>query len=362
MKYRLVITNLALFSLLITMIGCSKKQAGAGFTPPPTPVEAALVQTSTVEDRFDAVGSIEAHDAVTIVSEIDAIVKELPFAEGTTIEKGALIAQLDDAQLLAQLARASAVRDQKLAAYNRVKSLFTTGAVAQQEYDDASASYKVAEADLAMITASLAKTKIVAPFTGEIGARQVSPGAFLRAGTAIADLAQISELKITFAAPERYFPLLHKGNEVTISTTSYPDYYLKGKIEVIEPNIDPSTRAVRMIAHFLNPDLKFRPGMSANVSAVLARRDQALLIPDEAVFAEGNQSLVFVINPDSTVTRKQITVGSRQRQTVEVVQGLESGMTVVKTGHQKIYDGARVIPIPSQINSEKISESSGGGA
>jgi membrane fusion protein, multidrug efflux system len=362
MRYRRLAFLFLSFLTMIIIIGCSKKQAGAGFAPPPMPVEAAPVQTSNVEDRFEAVGSIEAHDAVTIVSEIDAIVKELPFAEGTTIEKGALIAQLDDAQLLAQLARASAVRDQKLAAYTRVKSLLGNGAVAQQEYDDASASYKVAEAELAMINASLAKTKIVAPFTGEIGARQVSPGAFLRAGTAIADLAQILELKITFAAPERYFPLLHKGNEVTISTTSYPDYYLRGKIEVIEPNIDPSTRAVRMIAHFLNPDLKFRPGMSANVSAVLARRDQALIIPDEAVFAEGNQSFVYVINPDSTVSRKQITVGSRQRQTVEVVQGLESGMTVVKTGQQKIYDGAKVIPLPSQIISDKTSDSNRGGA
>lgn len=350
------------FMILIVIVGCSNKQAGGGFTPPPMPVETAPVQTSAIEDRFDAVGSIEAHDAVTIVSEIDAIVKELPFTEGTTIEKGKSIAQLDDAQLRAQLARASAIKDQRLAAFNRVKALFENGAVAQQEYDDVSASYKVAEAELAMINANLAKTNIVAPFTGEIGAKQVSPGAFLRAGMAIADLAQISELKITFAAPERYFPLLRKGNEVTISTTSYPGYYLTGKIEVIEPIINPSTRAVRMIAHFLNPELKFRPGMSANVSAVLARRELALTIPDEAIFAEGNQSLVFVLNPDSTVARKQITIGSRQKQTVEVVQGLEPGMTVVKTGHQKIYEGAKVIPIPSQIKSESNSNTGRGGA
>jgi len=361
MKYRRLVPLFSILIIMIIIVGCSKKQGGSGFTPPPMPVEATPVLTSTIEDRFEAVGSIEAHDAVTIVSEIDAIVKELPFNEGTTIEKGALIAQLDDASLLAQLARASAIKDQRLAAFNRAKSLFDKGAITQQDFDDASASFKVAEAELAMINASLAKTKIVAPFTGEIGAKRVSRGAFLRAGMAIADLAQISELKITFAAPERYFPLLRKGNEVTISTTSYPDYYLNGKIEVIEPTIDPSTRAVRMIAHFDNPDLKFRPGMSANVSAVLARRDQALLIPDEAVFAEGTQSLVFTINPDSTVTRKKITVGSRQRKTVEVLQGLESGMTVVKTGHQKIYEGAKVIPLPAPIKPEQVSETGGGG-
>jgi membrane fusion protein (multidrug efflux system) len=88
--------------------------------------------------------------------------------------------------------------------------------------------------------------------------------------------------------------------------------------------------------------------MSANVSAVLSTRDNALLVPDEAIFAEGDQMLVFVVKPDSTVGRVAIKIGSRQPGTVEVLSGLEVGQMVVSAGHQKLYEGAKVMPIPHQ--------------
>lgn len=337
----------AIALVTIVLTGCSQQQAGGGWSPPPMPVETAVVTPATFEDRFDAVGTVEAHEAVRIVSEIDALVRELPFTEGSNIAKGTLIAQLDDVQLRAEQARAMAMRDQAKITYDRIKSLFDKGAIPQQEFDDAEAGLKVAEAELAMLEARLAKTRIVAPFDGAVGARRVSPGAFLRAGTQITDLAQIAKLKIMFAAPERFFPQMKRGAEVQVSTTAYPDYVLTGKIEVIEPQIDPVTRSARMIAHVNNPGLKFRPGMSANVTAVLARRDQALMVPDEAVFAEGNQILVFVVKPDSTVARTPITIGSRQRESVEVLSGLEAGAQVVRAGHQKLFEGAKVMPVLS---------------
>ncbi len=340
--------------------GCSGPQTG-GFAFPPVPVETAVVTTSTIEDRFEAVGSIEAQNAITIVSEIDAIVTDLPFHEGTTIQKGALVAQLDDSQIRAEMARAAALLEQKEANFERIQTLFEKGVTTQQDFDDASAAFKVAQADLAIIEARLAKTRITAPFSGVIGARTVSPGAFLRAGTAITSLTQLSELKVTFSAPERFFALLRRGSEVTISTTAYPDEFLKGKIEVIEPIIDQATRAALMIAHFENPEDKFRPGMSANISAVMSRREKALVIPDEAVFAEGAQNMVYVVKEDSSVARAVITVGTRQRKAVEVVQGLEAGMTIVKAGHQKLFDGAKVNPLPSAGDSGQWGMANGGG-
>jgi membrane fusion protein (multidrug efflux system) len=341
--------KILLFIMLVVALavisGCSAKQAGGGFTPPPMPVEVAEVRPSVVTDRFEAVGTIEAVEAITVVSEIDALVRELPFREGAAIRKGEVIAQLDDTQLQAELSRAQALLDQKKASYERVKGLTEQGAVAPQEYDDAVAAFKVAEAELAMIQARLDKTRIVAPFDGVAGARRVSPGAFVRPGNAITDLAKLDELKVTFTAPERYYPELKRGAVVAVSTTAYPDYALNGTIEVIEPVVDQATRSARIIAHVRNPSLKFRPGMSANVSVVLSERDQALVVPDEAVFAEGEQNLVFVVKADSTVTRTAVSLGSRQRKTVEILGGLESGMTVVRAGHQKLFEGAKVAPI-----------------
>ena len=183
------------------------------------------------------------------------------------------------------------------------------GAGSPQDLDDARRALKVAEANLALAKARLAKTRIIAPFDGMVGAR-VSPGAFLRAGSAITDLAQIVELRVNFSAPERYLSKLSRGAEVTVSTTAYPGYTLQGKIDVVEPVLDPATRsAQRRRAGVEIRAGKFRPGMSANVSAVLSQRTNALTIPSEAVFAEGNQTFVYVVKPDSTVARTRGDAG-----------------------------------------------------
>lgn len=330
-------------ALACIVSGCNSKQGG-GFAPPPTPVEIADVSSVMVTDKFEAVGTIEAAEAITVVSEIDAIVTELPFAEGQGIEKGGVIALMDDQQFAAAFASAAATRDQARIMFDRTKSIVEAGAGATQELDAATAALKVAEANLEVVHVRLSKTKISAPFAGVLGARQVSPGAFLRTGTAITTLTQLSQLKITFAAPERIFPLLSRGSEVSVSTPAYLDYKLIGKIDVIDPVVDVATRSVRIIARVNNPERKFRPGMSANVSAVLSERPNSLTIPDEAVFSEGNQTFVYVVKPDNTVARTPVTLGARQTASVEVTNGLSAGMKVIRAGHQKLYDGAKVMP------------------
>lgn len=328
----------------VLWFGCSKQQAGGGFEMPPTPVEIADVQSVTVTDKFEAVGTIEAGEAITVVPEIDAIVTSLPFSEGQSVDSGDLIAVLDDAAIAAAYASASATREQAKITYDRTKSMSDAGASSKQDLDIASAALKVAEANAELARVRLSKTKIRAPFAGATGARMVSPGAYLRAGTAITSLAQLNRLKVTFSAPERVFPLLQRGSEVTVSTTAYPDYTLTGKIDVVDPMVDSLTRSVRVIARITNPDRKFRPGMSASVTAVLGQRPNSLTIPDEAVFGEGNQAFVFSVQPDNSVLRTPVVLGSRQAGSVEVVSGLTAGAKVVRAGHQKLYDGAKVMP------------------
>ena len=212
-----ILAAVALASLLAAAPGCLGKKAGKqSFARPAMPVETAVVTPGPVVDRFEAVGTIEAHDAITVVSEIDGAVVALPFREGDPIAKGGLIARIDDGQLSAEVDRAEALRAQQAAHYERVKAVVDQGAGAPQDLDDAAADLKVAEANLALSKARLAKTRITAPFGGIAGARRVSPGAFVRAGDAITDLAQISELRVNFSAPERYVALLSRGAEVTV--------------------------------------------------------------------------------------------------------------------------------------------------
>lgn len=328
---------------------CAKKQAAPqkGFKMPPTPVETAVVAPASIADRFEAVGSIEAGDAITVVSEIDGAIVSLPFREGDPIRKGGLIALLDDTQLAADVDRADALRAQSQAMFDRVKSVVDQGAGAPQDLDDAAAALKVAEANLAVARARLAKTRIVAPFDGITGSRRVSPGAFVRGGEAITDLARINEIRVNFSVPERYLGKLTRGAEVTVSTTAYPGNDLVGKIDVIEPVLDPATRSAKIIARVVNPEGRFRPGMSANVSAILSERAGALTVPSEAVFVEGNQAFAYIVKADSTVARAALSLGTRTPESVEVMHGLDPGMRVVRAGHQKLYEGAKVLPIQS---------------
>ena len=336
-------------AVLALTYGCSGNQAGGGgFTMPPTPVEIAEAKVQKVMDTFDAVGTIEAIEGVTIVSEIDAMVISLPFAEGSVIKSGELIAQLDDAQLSAEVARNEALEAQSHTTYERVKAIVDQKMGSQQDLDDAAAALKVADANLAMVKARFAKTRIVAPFDGVIGARKVSVGTFLRIGQEITELANIDSIRVNFSAPENFLSRLNRGAEVTVSTTAYPDHQVMGKILVVEPVLDPGTRNGRVVASMSNPGRKFIPGMSANISATLMERPNAITIPNEAVFANGNQSFVFTVKPDSTVARAAISLGTRMADVVEVVAGLDAGAQVVKAGHQKLYDGAKVFPMGDQ--------------
>lgn len=345
---------LAGMSALLGLLGCADEGNGGpgggagGFQRPPTPVETAPVSVQMITDRFEAVGTIEASEAITVVSEIPGTLVRLPFKEGEHVETGALLVQLDDAELRASVARAEAIKEQKQSAYNRIKLVVDQGAGTPQDLDDAAAELKIAESDEDLARARLAKARIVAPFSGRVGARSVSPGAFVQPGTPITDLSKISELKVVFTAPERFVPKLQHGASVRISTTAFPEEFLSGTIDVIDPVLDPQTRSVQVIARADNPGERFRPGMSANVRAVLSQRDQAMTIPSEAVFAEGDQTLVYLVKSDSTVARTPVSLGLRLAAAVEVLDGLEPGQQVVRAGHQKLFDGARIMPISSQ--------------
>ena len=347
-KKRILTSGLAGILATALLAGCGGDgggQARGGFQRPPTPVEASPVVAGKVTDRFTTVGTIEAGESIAVTSEIDGIVMEIPFREGGRLAKGDLIARLDDRQLRAEAQRARALMEQSRAAWERMQAIRSQGAGSPQDLDDAIAGLKVAEANLALAETRLAKTRLTAAFSGLAGKRRVSPGAFIRAGEPLTDLAQIDRLRVTFAVPERLLGTLRVGAVVRVTTIAFPDVVLSGIIDVIEPQLDPLTRNVGIVALVDNPEELLRPGMSATISTVLSERVDALTVPTEAVFVEGGQAWVYVVKPDSIVTRAPVTLGTRLADVVEVTEGLTMGQQVVRAGHQKLYEGAKVMPV-----------------
>jgi membrane fusion protein (multidrug efflux system) len=164
-------------------------------------------------------------------------------------------------------------------------------------------------------------------------------------------------VKIGFSAPERYLPHLRRRAAVTITTSAYPGEVFSGDIRVVDPILDATSHTVQLVARIRNRGGKLRPGMSADVTASLGERPQALTVPDEAVFSEGNQSFVYVMKPDSTVTRQVVVLGTRDSTRAEIGQGLKAGDRVVRAGYQKLFEGAKVMPVPAEA-----AAGAGGGA
>jgi membrane fusion protein (multidrug efflux system) len=316
---------------------------------PPVPVEVAEAQSRTVRDQFRAVGTIESDENIHVVSELNATVSRLSFAEGSAVAQGAVLAQLDDREFRATAQRAEAQRELAEANAERAEKLLEQHAISQQQLDDARTTLKVARADESLAKTQLAKTRIIAPFGGLVGRRLVSPGAYLKSGDAIADLARVDEMKVSFSAPERYLGDLKTGVPVDVTTPAIPDRHFAGHVSVVVPIVDANTRTVQLVARLPNRDHLLRPGMSADVAVTFSERPNAIVVPDEAVFAEGSQSFVYVVNQDSTVTRAVVEVGTRDSMRVEVTRGLAPGAQVVKAGHQKLFEGAHVMPIAEDM-------------
>jgi len=347
---RIILINALLLSL--TSISCSDDEgAGQQFSMPPMPAEVVSVKMRKMTDTFEAVGTIEAVEEITIVSEIDAVIKNLPFKEGSFVKEGDLVVQLDDSQLSAEFARAEALFIQSQSSYNRVKILSEKDLSTGQELDDAFALLKVAEANLEYARARLDKTKITVPFNGIIGTRKVSVGAFVRAGQVITELANLNNVRVLFSVPEKYLADLKTNAPIVIYSSVYPGYEVEGKIIAIEPILNSETRNVRVVGFVKNPGQKFRSGMSANIEVVLSERPNALIIPNQSVFANGNQTFVYVVQDDSSVAQVPVTLGLQLSDVVEVLKGLQHGMHVVQAGHQKLFPGAKVIPVMMESDS-----------
>ena len=346
---RLVFTSLVILASLFSVAGCAKKGAGpgGGFQMPPMPVEVAEVAAQSMSDEFRALGSLEALQEAEVVAEVPGRVLALPFPEGRSVDSGAVLARLDDRELRAQRDRAAAALTLARSEAKRVEDLFAQEVVSPRERDEARASLEVAEAEAQLQQTRFERTVVRAPFSGVAGRRLTSPGAYLRLNDRIVRLARLDRLRAHFPVPERYASVLRAGAEASVAVTAWPGQEFPARVTVVEPSIDPESRTFMAVAEVKNVGGRLRSGMSADVIVRFSARDGALTVPDEAVIAEGDQAFVYRVGADSTVARVPVTLGAREAARVEVATGLAAGDRVVRAGHQKIFPGAKVLPVTS---------------
>ena len=184
-----------------------------------------------------------------------------------------------------------------------------------------------------------------APFAGRVGTRSVSLGAYVAPGTRITTLDDLSKVRLDFFVPENLLGRLKEGQVVKATAAAYRDRSFEGRVSVIDPRIDPVTRTVRLTAEFSNPDEALKPGMFLSVALEVTTKDDAVVVPEEAVVSDGVRHVIYPVK-DNKVERRVIRIGQRQGGKVEVVEGLQPGETIVVLGLQRVRPGTAVTPRP----------------
>jgi len=326
---------------------------------PALPVKAVPAKLARAVLETGAIGSLRADEAIVIRPEIAGRIGRIAFDEGQTVKKGALLATLDAAETRALVASSRAQAGLDKQRLERAADLQKKGFISQQALDEMQSNYARSAAKLREDEAKLAKSEIRAPFSGVAGLRQVSEGAFVAAGTDIARLEKIDQLKLDFRIPETYFAQLKPGLAVSVAVDAFPQAAFPGKIYAIEPAVDEQTRTILTRARVANPELRLRPGMFARVQLTLGVRENAVWIPAEASVPRGQDSYVFRV-VDGKAELVQVQTGTRKVGEVEIMKGVAAGDMIVTEGTQRLVPGMQVSIIPSDKPAAEIPGKKGG--
>ena len=334
-------------AVLQLLIGCKPKPSASDVPPGGMPTMQVVVveaRRQPVTESLALVGSIAANELIEIKSEIDGTIQEILFREGQRVEKGQLLIRLDESKLAADVAEYESNFKLAQANFDRAKQLSEGKLISQSEYDQAAATFDVRQATLNRKQRELKDTLITAPFSGVIGARNVSPGQVIARNTLLTWLVDMDPVKVELNVPERFLSQLELGQTLDLTVAAFGTNEFHGQVYFIAPSVDATTRTTLVKAKIPNPQLELKPGMFANLELNLQIRENAVVIPETALsqLVEGGSGVVFVVDKATTAQPRKVKLGVHMAGKVEVIQGIEAGDRVIVEGLQKIGPGMPV--------------------
>ncbi len=308
----------------------------------PVSVEAEKAQTMPLADEVFAVGTLRANESVMVRPEMAGRVVELRFADGAQVRQGDLLVALDGSVLSAQAEQTRAELNLSRANHERTTDLAQRNFVSQSARDQTAANLSVQEARLRLAEAQLAKTRIHAPFSGVLGLRNFSVGDFVKEGSDLVLLEDLSRLKVDLRLPERYLSQLRKGLEIEVTVDAFSNRTFRATLDAVDVQVDANGRSVVARGVIANPDVALRSGMFAKARIVLRDKPLAVVIPEEAITPVGAELFVYrVVDGKARMTR--VNSGQRRDGKVEITQGVAAGDLIVTAGQLKIQrDGQEV--------------------
>ncbi len=326
---------LPLSFLLITACK-SKKDA----PPPPTTgkqnagsqsvvVDVIVAAYQPITNSVQANGTVVANESVDLHPEVGGRITYLNIPEGSYIKQGTVLAKINDADLVAQLNKSKVALDLSIKTEERLRKLLSVQGLNQADYDAALNTVNSQKADIAYTQSLIDKTVLKAPFSGVLGLRQVSLGAYVSVTTVLATLQQLDKIKIDFAIPEEYSNLIKKGNTVDVEVDAAKKINKKAVIVATEPQVNQNTRNLKVRA--VLQDSKVNLGGYVKVLVSSGKDVKGILVPTNSIIPDDkNKQLVVVKGGKAAFIN--VETGARQAGNVEITKGIKAGDTVVVTG------------------------------
>ncbi len=327
------------------------QQSIKGRANPPQSISTTVAQLSTWQPTFEAVGNLRASNGTSLAAEVSGLVTAIHFDSGATVQAGQLLLELNAAPFKAQLEQLKAAARLAKQSYDRDVAQYKVEAVSKAAVEISAANLKSALAQVTMQEAVIAQRSIRAPFSGRLGIRQVDLGQYLAPGTALVNLQKLDPMYLDFSVPQAQMDMARVGEKVTIQTSAFPDKVFTGTISAIEPQVDISTRNLKVRASIANPNNELLPGLFATVRVNRGDQKQYITLPNSVIAYNPYGSTVFIVNnkgkgadgkPQLVVEQRFVTTGATRGDQVAVLSGLKVNETVVTSGQLKLRNGTPV--------------------
>lgn len=300
------------------------------------PVKVEVVTLGAISRHIETNGTLEAENEVDIVARTVGPITELLVEEGDRVTKGQLLARIDDREALNQAAISRVSRDEAQLAFDRAQTTLEGGLVSQEAYDAAVSKLQTAKVQLESAELQLAYTEIRAPFSGQVAIRYVKRAQYVTSGTSLFRISAFDPLLCPIEVPEKDLGRIAKGQSAHLEVEAFPEERFEAKVERIRPTLEAATGTVTVTLE-VDAQGKLRPGMFARVYLEIDRHDGVVVIPREAMVLDSIGDTVFVRTGD-VAERREINLGFREGESVEVLEGLRHGEELIVLGQEGLAD------------------------
>ena len=302
------------------------------------------VQQESIADPLEALGTLKANESVALTANVAESIRAIHFESGQRVKKGDLLVELDSSEEQAVLEEARYTLNEAQSQLDRIKAVAKRGDASQSLLDEKQREFYVARARVAAIESRLQNRLIRAPFSGLVGLRNVSPGAFVSPGDVIASLVDDRRMKLDFNVPSIFLGSLKSGVSIQAKARALNNSVFEGVVESVDNQVDPVSRSVTVRAILDNQDGRLTAGLLMEVKLQSNPRN-AVVIPESALVQDRDEHYVFVVvGPDDGLKaqRRRVHIGTRLLGRVEIIKGLQSTELVVVDGSLKLRDGVTV--------------------